>query len=298
MQAAGDLRQVGAVAGRERELRLRGAARPLLLGLRRCRIGGRRQRLQRRSARRGSGARLAGRRRFWIGGFWSGMSAGGRMVGRLKICAWALSEALPAKVPSNIPTAQIRRASAARSGRSQAHRFGFSTGIWANSSQGVDGHRPILYASAGKIVGKRCPTPWNCSKPADRSSRWSSPLPDRRAAEIDTLLTIASRVPDHGKLTPWRFIVFEGEARAAAGEAIAGAFRAKYPDCQARAGRERAQAPRARAAGDRGGEPRRAAREDPGMGAGAFGRRRRDEPRARRPCARLRRQLDHRMVRL
>jgi nitroreductase len=31
-------------------------------------------------------------------------------------------------------------------------------------------------------------------------------------AEIDTLLTVASRVPDHGKLAPWRFIVFEGEA--------------------------------------------------------------------------------------
>ena len=27
-------------------------------------------------------------------------------------------------------------------------------------------------------------------------------------AEIDTLLTVASRVPDHGKLAPWRFIVF------------------------------------------------------------------------------------------
>ena len=26
-------------------------------------------------------------------------------------------------------------------------------------------------------------------------------------AEIDTLLTVASRVPDHGKLAPWRFIV-------------------------------------------------------------------------------------------
>ena len=32
-------------------------------------------------------------------------------------------------------------------------------------------------------------------------------------AEIETLLTIASRVPDHGKLAPWRFILFEGDAR-------------------------------------------------------------------------------------
>jgi nitroreductase len=54
--------------------------------------------------------------------------------------------------------------------------------------------------------------------------------PGPSAAEIDTLLTVASRVPDHGKLAPWRFIVFEGEARRAAGDAIATAFRAKYPD--------------------------------------------------------------------
>jgi nitroreductase len=48
--------------------------------------------------------------------------------------------------------------------------------------------------------------------------------------ELETLLTIASRVPDHGKLAPWRFLVFEGQARAKAGEAIAAAFVAKYPD--------------------------------------------------------------------
>jgi nitroreductase len=54
--------------------------------------------------------------------------------------------------------------------------------------------------------------------------------PAPTAAEIDSLLTIASRVPDHGKLTPWRFIVFEGEAREAAGQAIADAFRADRAD--------------------------------------------------------------------
>ncbi|HMA70482.1 MAG TPA: nitroreductase [Xanthobacteraceae bacterium] len=54
--------------------------------------------------------------------------------------------------------------------------------------------------------------------------------PGPSPADLDALLTIASRVPDHGKLTPWRFIVFEGEARLKAGEAIAAAFLAKYPD--------------------------------------------------------------------
>ena len=56
--------------------------------------------------------------------------------------------------------------------------------------------------------------------------------PAPAAAELDTLLTVASRVPDHGKLTPWRFIVFEGDARLKAGEAIAEAFRQQYPDAK------------------------------------------------------------------
>jgi len=56
--------------------------------------------------------------------------------------------------------------------------------------------------------------------------------PAPSAAEIETLLTVASRVPDHGKLVPWRFIVFDGDSRLKAGEAIAAAFRAKYSDAK------------------------------------------------------------------
>src|SRR6185437_16034727 len=56
--------------------------------------------------------------------------------------------------------------------------------------------------------------------------------PGPSADEVDKMLTIASRVPDHGKLTPWRFILFEADARLAAGAAIATAFRAKYPDAK------------------------------------------------------------------
>jgi nitroreductase len=57
--------------------------------------------------------------------------------------------------------------------------------------------------------------------------------PGPPAAEIETLLRIASRVPDHGKLAPWRFILFEGNGRAAAGEAIASIFVADHPDATA-----------------------------------------------------------------
>lgn len=47
--------------------------------------------------------------------------------------------------------------------------------------------------------------------------------PAPTGAELERLLTIAARVPDHKKLVPWRFIVFEGEARARIGEAFAAA---------------------------------------------------------------------------
>src|SRR3954469_18828240 len=60
-------------------------------------------------------------------------------------------------------------------------------------------------------------------KPREMSGPGPSP------AELDTILTIGARVPDHGKLTPWRFIVFEGDARARAGEVIAQVFARKNP---------------------------------------------------------------------
>lgn len=35
------------------------------------------------------------------------------------------------------------------------------------------------------------------------------------ASELETLLRLATRVPDHGKLAPWRFIVLEGDGKQA-----------------------------------------------------------------------------------
>ena len=51
--------------------------------------------------------------------------------------------------------------------------------------------------------------------------------------ELATILTIAARVPDHGKLAPWRFIVFEGGARQKAGEIISSVFGADNPGASA-----------------------------------------------------------------
>ncbi|MEM9234389.1 MAG: nitroreductase, partial [Pseudomonadota bacterium] len=44
--------------------------------------------------------------------------------------------------------------------------------------------------------------------------------------EMDRLLTIASRVPDHRRVVPYRFIVFEGEARNTLGDFFAEAVSA------------------------------------------------------------------------
>src|SRR3954464_2671140 len=60
-------------------------------------------------------------------------------------------------------------------------------------------------------------------KPREMSGPGPSP------AELDTILTIGARVPDHGKLAPWRFIVFEGDGRQRAGEVIASVFARKNP---------------------------------------------------------------------
>ena len=57
------------------------------------------------------------------------------------------------------------------------------------------------------------------------------PGPD--AAELDRMLAIAARVPDHGRLVPWRFIVLEGEARAAAGDRLDALYAAQNPDLAA-----------------------------------------------------------------
>lgn len=54
--------------------------------------------------------------------------------------------------------------------------------------------------------------------------------PGPSAEERDRLLRIASRIPDHGKLAPWRFIVFEGEARVQAGILLAKRFGVLHPD--------------------------------------------------------------------
>nr|WP_295891830.1 nitroreductase [uncultured Devosia sp.] len=57
------------------------------------------------------------------------------------------------------------------------------------------------------------------------------PGPD--AAELEQILTIGTRVPDHGKITPWRLVLIEGEARQQAGERLAEIAARNNPDLDA-----------------------------------------------------------------
>ncbi|MEH3119395.1 MAG: nitroreductase [Methylorubrum populi] len=48
--------------------------------------------------------------------------------------------------------------------------------------------------------------------------------------ELDGWLTVAARVPDHGKLAPWRFLVIEGTARERVGALIEKIHLADFPE--------------------------------------------------------------------
>lgn len=57
------------------------------------------------------------------------------------------------------------------------------------------------------------------------------PGPDSKTR--DKILEIAARVPDHRKLTPWRFVIFEGPARSTFGQHIAASFMNGNPEASA-----------------------------------------------------------------
>ena len=54
--------------------------------------------------------------------------------------------------------------------------------------------------------------------------------PGPSAAELELMLRAASRVPDHKKLVPWRFVLFQGEAREAFGKVLAEVCAAEESD--------------------------------------------------------------------
>ncbi len=66
------------------------------------------------------------------------------------------------------------------------------------------------------------------SRRSTPSRQLGEPGPD--AAQLKQLLTAAIRVPDHGKLTPWRLLLIRGTARARLGERLAEIHQCKEPE--------------------------------------------------------------------
>jgi len=57
--------------------------------------------------------------------------------------------------------------------------------------------------------------------------------PGPSVAELELMLRAASRVPDHKKLVPWRFVLFQGEGRAEFGKVLAQVCAAEEGDAGA-----------------------------------------------------------------
>jgi nitroreductase len=54
--------------------------------------------------------------------------------------------------------------------------------------------------------------------------------PGPSPAQLDDIVTLAARTPDHGKLAPWRFVVIDIEKRAAFAEILDKAYRRARPN--------------------------------------------------------------------
>jgi nitroreductase len=54
--------------------------------------------------------------------------------------------------------------------------------------------------------------------------------PGPTADELERVLTIAARIPDHGKLTPWRFVTVDGDQRDAFAALLQKALEQEDPD--------------------------------------------------------------------
>ena len=55
--------------------------------------------------------------------------------------------------------------------------------------------------------------------------------PGPNSEDLEKILRAGMRVPDHGRLTPCRFIVIRGDARMKMGKILGKAFRKENPDC-------------------------------------------------------------------
>jgi nitroreductase len=81
-------------------------------------------------------------------------------------------------------------------------------------------HTPSRHVPPAPEFGAPCPPTPSAQTLALLAARRSSSAQLLRAPgptpeALADLLRLAARVPDHGKMTPWRFVILEGEAKAA-----------------------------------------------------------------------------------
>ncbi len=72
---------------------------------------------------------------------------------------------------------------------------------------------------ASPSFGEPCPIRSSADTLALLAARRSSSAqmlaaPGPSAEQVDDLIRLAARVPDHGKLTPWRFVIMQGQPKA------------------------------------------------------------------------------------
>ncbi len=63
-----------------------------------------------------------------------------------------------------------------------------------------------------------------------RTSPLKLAAPAPSSAQLEQIIRAGTRAPDHGRLRPWRFTVFEGDARGQLGDAMANCLRSRIPN--------------------------------------------------------------------
>lgn len=91
------------------------------------------------------------------------------------------------------------------------------------------------FPTAGVTLSKPVAQPETLALLSRRRSTLAKDMgtPGPSAEQLQTLIQIGARTPDHGKLFPWRFIVFEGEARADFSQFLETRFREIEPEAPA-----------------------------------------------------------------
>jgi len=77
---------------------------------------------------------------------------------------------------------------------------------------------------------RSAPLPFLATRRSGKPRDLIAPGPD--TAQLEAMIAIAARTPDHGKLAPWRFVVVGAGQRDALARVITNAYRADRPEAK------------------------------------------------------------------